>query len=196
MNKKKYSIFIAAGILLIVAVYFIVSYNSFVKKEEKVKQQWSEVQNSYQRRMDLIPNLVNTVKGIAAFEQTTIVKLTEARAKAASVNVDSNNPNATDYQKQSDAQDELAGAANNLLVTIEKYPDLQATASFRGLQAQLEGTERRIKFARKDFNAAVADFNKTVRSFPKNLVAGLFGFKVKEGFTADEGSDKSKEIKF
>lgn len=196
MNKRKYSIFIAGGILLILVIFFIVSYNSLVKKDEKVKQQWSEVQNSYQRRMDLIPNLVNTVKGDAAFEQTTIIKVTEARAKAASVNVDNNNPNAADYQKQSDAQDDLASAANNLLVTIEKYPNLQATAAFRGLQAQLEGTERRIKFARKDFNGAVADYNKAVRSFPKNLVAGVFGFRIKDGFTADEGSDTSKAIKF
>ena len=196
MNKKKYSIFIAAGALLIVAIFFIVSYNSLVKKEEKAKLQWREMQNAYQRRLDLIPSLVNTVKGEAAFEQTTLQKVVEARAKAGSVTVSSDAPAADQFQQQTDAQNELAGATNNLLLTIEKYPSLQGTAAFRGLQAQLEGTERRIKFARKDFNAAIADYNKSVRSFPSKIVAGMFGFKAREGFIADEGSDKSKEIKF
>lgn len=195
MNKKKYPIFIAGGVLLIVVIFFIVSYNSLVKKEEKVKLQWNEMQNAYQRRLDLIPSLVNTVKGEAAFEQTTLQKIAEARAKAASVTV-SNSPAADQYQQQTDAQNELAGATNKLLITVEKYPNLQGTAAFRGLQAQLEGTERRIKFARKDFNASIADYNKTVRGFPTKIVAGMFGFKARDGFTADEGSDKSNEIKF
>ncbi len=196
MNKKKYSIFIAAGVLLIVAIFFIVSYNSLVKKEEKVKLQWNEMQNSYQRRLDLIPSLVNTVKGAAEFEQSTLQKIVEARAKAASVTVSGDGPVAEQYQQQKNAQDELAGATNKLLITIEKYPTLKGTAAFRGLQAQLEGTERRIKFARKDFNAAIADYNSSVRSFPTKIVAATFGFKAREGFTADQGSDESKEIKF
>jgi len=196
MNKKKYSIFIAGGILLIVAIFFIVSYNSLVKKEEKVKLQWNEMQNAYQRRLDLIPNLVSTVKGAAEFEQTTIQKVVEARAKAASITVSGDGPVAEQYQQQTNAQDELAGAVNKLLITVENYPNLKGTAAFRGLQAQLEGTERRIKFARKDFNAAIADYNSSVRSFPTKIVAGMFGFKAREGFTADAGSDKSQEIKF
>ncbi len=195
MNKKR-SIFIIAGIAVLLGIFCVVAYNSLVKKEEKVKLQWSEVQNAYQRRLDLIPNLVNTVKGNAQFEQNTIIKVTEARAKAASVIVDSNNPSASEYQQQSSAQDELAEAANKLLVTIERYPELKGTAAFSGLQTQLEGTERRIKFARKDFNEAINDYNSSVRSFPKSLVAGIFGFKKKDGFTADAGADKSKEIKF
>lgn len=196
MNRNKKLLIIAGAVALVLIVFSWTSYNSFVKKEEKVKFQWSEVQNAYQRRLDLIPNLVNTVKGIAEFEQSTIVKVTEARARAASVNVDSNNPNASDFKQQSAAQDSLASAVNKLLITIEKYPQLQSTVAFRGLQAQLEGTERRIKFARNDFNASINDYNSTVRSFPKNMVAGLFGFKVKEGFTAEAGADQSKEIKF
>jgi LemA protein len=196
MNKKKYPIFIAAGVLLIVAIFFIVSYNSLVKKEEKVKLQWNEMQNAYQRRLDLIPSLVNTVKGTAEFEQTTLQEIAEARAKAASVTISGDGPVADQYQQQTNAQNELAGAANHLLIKVEKYPTLQGTAAFRGLQAQLEGTERRIKFARKDFNAAVADYNSSVRGFPTKIVAGMFGFRARDGFTADEGSDQSKEIKF
>ena len=196
MNKKKYPIFIVGGILLIVVIFFIVSYNGLVKKEEKVKLQWNEMQNAYQRRLDLIPSLVSTVKGAAEFEQSTLQKIVEARAKAASVTISGDGPAADQYQQQQNAQNELAGATNSLLLTVEKYPTLQGTAAFRGLQAQLEGTERRIKFARKDFNAAIADYNSSVRGFPTKIVAGIFGFKAREGFTADEGSDTSKEIKF
>ncbi len=196
MNKKRYSGFIIGGVLVVLGIFGVVTFNSLVKKEEKVKLQWNEVQNAYQRRLDLIPNLVNTVKGAADFEQTTLQKVVEARAKAHSFVVNPNSPSAAEYQQQTKLQDELATAANNLVITIERYPTLQGTSAFAGLQTQLEGTERRIKVARTDFNAAIADYNSSVRSFPTKLVAGIFGFKAKEGFTADEGTDRSKEIKF
>lgn len=195
MNKKKY-IYIIGGILVVLAIWCITTYNGLVKKQEDVKKQWNEVQNAYQRRLDLIPNLVNVVKGAADFEQTTLQKIAEARAKAASINLTGADVNADKFNEQTNAQDELAIAANNLVITIEKYPTLKGTAAFAGLQTQLEGTERRIKFSRKDFNASVATYNKSVRGFPTKIVAGMFGFKAKEGFQADAGSDKSIEIKF
>ena len=190
LNSK----FIAIAVLVVIAIWFITTYNSLVKKDEKVKLQWNEVQNAYQRRLSLIPNLVNTVKGQADFEQTTLQKITEARAKATSVNVE--NISVENYNQQSAVQDELADAANRLVIAIEKYPALKGTDAFKGLQVQLEGTERRIKVARKDFNEAIAAYNSSVRGFPVKLVAGIFGFKSKEGFQSDAGADKSIEIKF
>lgn len=196
MNKKKKLFLIAGGVLALVLIYFITTYNGLVKKEEKVKLQWSEVQNAYQRRLSLIPNLVNVVKGQAGFEQNTLQQIAEARAKVASVNVSSDQVNADAYNQLTNAQDQLATATNNLLITIEKYPNLKGTAAFAGLQTQLEGTEHRIKVARKDFNSAIATYNNSVRGFPTSLVAAITGFKLKEGFQADMGTDKSTEIKF
>ncbi|MEO5943213.1 MAG: LemA family protein [Ferruginibacter sp.] len=195
MNNKRYSGYIVGAIVILLGIYLMVTYNALVKKEEKVKLQWNEVQNSYQRRLDLVPSLVNTVKGGAQYEQNTLEKITTARAKATSVNV-SGGLTAENYNSQTAAQDELAGAANQLLITVENYPDLKGTKAFIGLQAQLEGTERRIKVARKDFNASIADYNSSVKSFPTKIVAGIFGFKPKDGFQADGGTDKAQEIKF
>jgi len=194
-QKKKTGLLVGGAILLLLVVWNYSSYNSLVKKEEKVKLQWSEVQNTYQRRLDLIPNLVNVVKGLSDFEQTTLVKITETRSRALK-GLSNNELTGENYQQQKQLQDTLAAAANRMIVQIEKYPTLKGTAAYAGLQTQLEGTERRIKVARNDFNAAIADYNRKVRSFPGNLVAGLFGFKKKEGFEADAGTDKSVEIKF
>jgi LemA protein len=196
MKKKSYSGYIIGGIVVVIAIWLIATFNALVAKEEKVKLQWNEVQNAYQRRMDLIPNLVNVVKGGADFEQTTLVQVTQARSKAASVNVSANAIDAAKFNEQSAAQDELAAAANRLLITVEKYPDLQGTKAFSGLQTQLERTELRIKIARKDFNAAIAEYNKSVKTFPTKLAAGVFGFSPKEGFQSDAGADRSVEIKF
>jgi len=196
MQKKKYTGLVIAGAVILLLVIFMVStYNSLVKKEEKVKQQWSEVQSTYQRRLDLVPNLVNTVKGVSDFEQSTLEQIAAARGEALS-GMSNDELTAENYTAQQRAQDNLATATNRLIVVIEKYPTLKGTAAYAGLQTQLEGTERRIKVARNDFNAAVADYNKQVRGFPGNLVAGLFGYKPKEGFEAVAGSDKSVEIKF
>lgn len=196
MQKKKFSGYIVGGaILLVLLTWIITSYNSFVKKQEKVKLQWSEVQNTYQRRLDLIPNLVNVVKGVSDFEQTTLEKITEARSRAIT-GLSNDELTAENYQQQKKLQDTLAAAANRLIIQIERYPALKGTAAYAGLQTQLEGTERRIRVARNDFNEAVADYNKKVRGFPSNLVAGIFGFKRKEGFEAASGTEKAVEIKF
>jgi len=196
MQQKKLTSYIAGGaILLIFIIWIISSYNSLVKKQEKVRQQWSEVQNTYQRRLDLIPNLVNVVKGVSDFEQTTLEKIAEARANALS-GLSNEELTPENYQKQKQLQDTLAASANRMIVLIEKYPTLKGTAAYAGLQLQLEKTEFRIRIARNDFNKSVADYNRKVRSFPANLVAGVFGFKKKDGFEADAGTDKSVEIKF
>ena len=195
MNNKRYGGYIIAGILVLLAIYTIITYNGLVAKEELVKKQWNEVNSAYQRRVDLIPNLVNVVKGQASFEQTVLVEVTEARAKASSVGTQTADLTADNYNKQSAAQNELAGAASRLLITVEKYPELKGAAAFAGLQTQLEGTERRIKVARKDFNASIATYNSSVKSFPTNIVGSLLGFKAKEGFQSDAGADKSIEVK-
>lgn len=195
MKKKSYTGYIIGGIIAILVIYTIVTFNGLVKKEEKVKLQWNEVQNTYQRRLDLIPNLINVVKGGADYEQTTLQKLIEARSKAASVNV-TGDISAEKFNQQTAIQDELAGAANRLMIAVEKYPDLRGTRAFTDLQTQLIGTERRIKVARKDFNAAIAEYNSSVKSFPTKLVAGMLGFSAREGFQSDSGTDKAIEIKF
>lgn len=196
MNNKRYSGYIVGGIIILLGLYVMVTFNGLVKKEEKVKLQWNEVQNAYQRRTDFIPNVVNIVKGQADFEQTTMVQVTEARAKAQSINISANEITADKYKELAAAQDELAKAANRLVISVEKYPELKGTAAFEGLQTQLEGTERRIKIARKDFNVAIADYNSSVKSFPTKIVAGILGFKPREGFQSDAGADKAVEIKF
>lgn len=194
MQKKRYTGYIAVAILILLGIYVIVTYNSLVKKEEKVKQQWAEVQSTYQRRLDLVPNLVNVVKGVSDFEQTTLENIAAARSKALTVQTD--DITAENYNKQRILQDSLAAATNKLIVIIEKYPVLKGTTAYSGLQTQLEGTERRIKVARNDFNESVADYNTAARGGSSILVAKLFGFKLKEGFQAVAGSDKTVEIKF
>ncbi|MBC7867926.1 MAG: LemA family protein [Gloeobacteraceae cyanobacterium ES-bin-316] len=182
--------------MVVLGIWLITTFNALVKKDERVKLQWNEVQNSYQRRLDLIPNLVNVVKGGADFEQGTLTKIAEARSKATAVSVSSSEVDATKFKEQAAAQDELAAAANRLIIAVEKYPELQGAKAFAGLQTQLERTELRIKVARKDFNAAIAEYNNSVKTFPTKLLAGLFGFPAKEGFQSDTGADKSVEIKF
>jgi LemA protein len=195
MPKKRLSGYIAGAVLVILGIYIIIAYNGLVKKEEQVKNTWSEVQNVYQRRLDLIPNLVNIVKGLSDFEQTTLQRIAEARANAR-VNFSANDISADNYNKQKVAQDTLAAVSNRLIIAIEKYPQLKGTAAYSGLQVQLEGTERRIKVERSKFNEAVAGYNNAVRKFPTSVVASLFGFKAKEGFRADAGAENAVEIKF
>jgi len=194
--SKKNTGFIIIGVLVILAIYLVTLYNSLVKKEEKINLQANEVQNAYQRRLDLIPNIVNVVKGVSDFEQTTLFKITEARSKAATVSFSETGTSADGFTKATDAQNELASATNNLIISIEKYPTLKGTAAYSGLQTQLEGTERRVKIARKDFNEAVNDYNSKVRTFPTKLFAGMLGFTEKKGFAADAGAEKVIEIKF
>jgi LemA protein len=195
MQRKKYTAFIVGGIIVLLGIFLITTYNSLIKKEEVVSQQWAEVQSTYQRRLDLVPNLVNVVKGVSDFEKSTLENIAAARSKALS-EVQGADITAENYNRQRIAQDSLASATNRLILVIEKYPVLKGTAAYSGLQTQLEGTERRIKVARNDFNAAVADYNQKTRSFPASLVTGLFGFKEKKGFTAGEGAENPVEIKF
>jgi LemA protein len=171
-------------------------YNTMVGQDQDVKGKWGNVQSEYQRRSDLIPNLVNTVKGAANFEQETLTKVIEARAKATQTTIDPTNLTPENIAKYQQAQGELSSSLSRLLVTIERYPELKANANFQALQAQLEGTENRIKVARNDFNTSVQRFNTTVKSFPNNIFAGMFGFKEKGYFAADPGADKAPNVDF
>lgn len=184
---------VIVGILLILV---ITAYNGLVRNDEAVKKNWGNLQSTYQRRLDLLPNLVSVVRGTAEFESGTLQDLTEARARAAQSVLAPAPANAGEFSRQEQAQAQVVGAANRVIAVIERYPNLRATESFRQLQAQLVGTERRIKIARKDFNAAVADYNNTVRRFPGNLVASVFGFRPREGFRADAGADVAPQITF
>jgi len=193
MNRN---ILIFVGIIAMVVLFGGCGYNSMVKLDEKVNSQWAQVENVYQRRSDLIPNLVNTVKGEANFEQTTLQNVISARASATQVKLDANDLSPEKIQQYQAAQGQLSQALGKLLMVTENYPNLRANDAFRGLQTQLEGTENRIKVARNDFNDAVAAYNVKARTFPNNIFAGMFGFKTKEGFKAEAGSEKAPEVKF
>ncbi len=171
-------------------------YNTMVSQDQNVKGKWGNVQSEYQRRSDLIPNLVNTVKGAANFEQETLTKVIEARAKATQTTIDPANLTPENIAKFQQAQGELSSSLSRLLVTIERYPDLKANANYQNLQAQLEGTENRIKVSRNDFNTSVQTFNTTVKSFPNNIFAGIFNFKEKGYFASDAGADKAPTVDF
>ncbi len=181
--------------VLVVGLAVAGSYNRLVALEEGVKSAWGQVENVYQRRADLVPNLVETVKGAAAFEKDTFTAVTEARARVGQVNF-AKVPDAAEMQKFQSAQDGLSSALSRLLVVVEKYPDLKATQNFRDLQAQLEGTENRIAVERKRFNDAAQAFNTARRRFPTVVVASLFGFAEKPYFQAAAGSDKAPQVKF
>lgn len=191
MNKNKLTGYVVGALLVIIGIATMITYNGLVKKEEQVKRTWAEVQNAYQRRLDLIPNLVNIVKGGADYERTILEKVTEARSKAGSVNLSANG-----IKGIAESQNEVSASLNRLFVSVENYPNLKGTKAFLGLQTQLEGTERRVKVARKDFNEAVQVYNSSVRTFPTKLVAGLFGFKARESFNSVDGADKVVEVKF
>jgi len=184
------------GLFILMFAWGCNGYNGLVKQDEVVKNAWNNVQSDYQRRSDLIPNLVNTVKGEANFEQTTLQNVIEARSKATQMKIDPENLTPEKIKEFQAAQGQLSQALGRLLMITENYPNLKANEAFRNLQAQLEGTENRIKVARNDFNAAVKDYNVKVRSFPINLLAGAFGFSPKEGFTAEQGAEKAPEVKF
>ncbi|MBZ5857338.1 LemA family protein [Flavihumibacter profundi] len=196
MNSKNLLLIIILGAILVLGGCACNGYNSMVKLDENVKNKWANVQSDYQRRADLIPNLVNTVKGAANFETETLTKLMEARAKATSVQVDPTNITPEKMAEFQQAQAGVSGALGRLLAVVENYPDLKASQNFRDLQAQLEGTENRIKVSRNDFNTAIQSYNSTVRTFPNNIFANMFGFRVKEGFQSEPGAEKAPEVKF
>jgi LemA protein len=190
------NLLIIIGVLVVIFGICSCSYNGMVKSDEDVKSKWGTVESQYQRRADLIPNLVATVKGVANFEQSTLVQVTEARAKATSIQVDPTKLTPETIQKYQAAQGQLSTALGRLLVASENYPELKANENFSALQAQLEGTENRIAVARMDFNNSVQDFNSKIRSFPANIIAGIGGFTPKGYFQADAGSDKAPTVKF
>lgn len=194
---KKYSVvLLVVALIIVIASWFISLYNGLVKKDEAAQAAWSQVENVYQRRMDLVPNLVNTVKGAADFERATLEDVVSARASASQVKIDANTlteENIAAFQK---AQDALSGSLSRLLLTVERYPELKATENFRDLQAQLEGTENRIAVERKKFNEAVRAYNTAIRRFPRNMVAKMFGFEKKGYFEAAEGAENAPEVSF
>jgi LemA protein len=192
--KKSTIIIIVVAVLAV--VWGITGYNGLVSMDEGVQTKWADVETQYQRRADLIPNLVNTVKGYAAHESETLQAVVEARAKATSVNIDPTNMSAEQIANFQKAQDGVSSALGRLLVTVEKYPDLKANENFKELQAQLEGTENRISVARRDYNEAARKYNTSLRSFPKNILANMFGFEKKAYFEAQEGSEQAPTVQF
>lgn len=186
---------------IVAAVTFITlfsgcGYNTLVKMDEDVKTKWNNVETQYQRRADLIPNLVSTVKGAAKFEQETLTAVIEARSKATQITVDPNKLTEENIQKYQAAQGQVTQALGKLMMLTENYPQLRATDQFRDLSAQLEGTENRVTVARKDFNESVQAYNTKVRSFPNNITAGIFGFGQKAGFKADAGTQNVPKVEF
>lgn len=196
MKSKSLLLIIVLAAILIFGVGGCNGYNGLVKQDENVKKAWNNVQTEYQNRGDLVNNLVNTVKGAANFEQETLTKLVEARAKATSVNIKADDLTPENIAKFQQAQGELSGSLSRLLAVVENYPDLKANQNFTKLQGQLESIENNIKNSRKNFNDEINVYNTKVRSFPMNVLSGMFGFKQKEGFKADPGSDKAPEVKF
>ncbi|MBQ0056468.1 MAG: LemA family protein [Bacteroidales bacterium] len=192
---KKSTIAIIA-VVAVVAIWAISAYNGLVKSDESVNQVWADVEASYQRRADLIPNLVNTVKGYAAHESETLEAVVAARAKATSINLSVDDLTEENMQKFQKAQSEISSALGRLIAVSESYPELKANENFSELQAQLEGTENRINEARKKFNAAVKEYNVSVRSFPASIVASFAGFERRAEFKAEEGSEKAPKVEF
>ena len=184
------------GVVAVVVIFFYATYNGFVNKEEGLKGAWSNVETQYQRRADLIPNLVSTVKGYAAHETQTLNEVTEARARATSINLSADDLTPERLAQFQRAQAEVRSALGRLIAVSESYPDLKANQNFLELQAQLEGTENRIAVARKDFNAAAQQYNVSVRRFPANLVARMFGFGQKPYFESAEGAAAAPQVTF
>ena len=172
------------------------SYNTMIEKQEAVSAQWAQVENVYQRRADLIPNLVNTVKGYAAHEQETLEGVIEARSKATSVNVNPGEMSASSLEQFQKAQEGLSSALSRLMVVVERYPDLKANENFRDLQAQLEGTENRISVERMKFNEATRDYNTYIAKFPRNIIASIFSFEKKPYFEAAAGAAEAPKVEF
>lgn len=192
----KKSTIITLVVIGLVAIWGISGYNSLVSSDEEAQTKWADVETQYQRRADLIPNLVNTVKGYAAHESETLQAVVEARAKATSVSIDPSNMSAEQIANFQKAQDGVSSALSKLLVTVENYPDLKANENFKELQAQLEGTENRISVARRDYNDASRQYNTSLRSFPKNILASLFGFEKRAYFEAQTGTEQAPCVQF
>lgn len=196
MNSKNLVLIVIGLVVLVFGGCACGGYNGLVSQDEKVSLAWNNVQSAYQERADLIPNLVNTVKGAANFEQETLTKLVEARSKATSVNIDAGNLTPEKIAEFQQAQQAVSTGLGRLLAVVENYPDLKANANFQQLQRTLEEKENGIRGVRNQFNTAINEYNVKVRSFPMNLLAGMFGYKAKTGFQADAGADRAPEVKF
>jgi LemA protein len=196
MSKLLKTILIIVVIIVALGAMLVSPYNRMVQKDEGCSKAWANVENAYQRRMDLIPNLVKTVQGAADYEKGTLTEVIEAGAKATSVQVDPSNLTEESLAKFQAAQDQLSSALSRLMVVVERYPELKANQNFLELQAQLEGTENRIAVERGKFNETVNDYNSYIRRFPNNIVAGMFNFDKKGYFKATEGADKAPDVEF
>jgi LemA protein len=196
MKKGTIILLAIAGLFVLLLMNGCSSYNNMVTKQEATSSAWAQVENVYQRRLDLIPNLVNTVKGVANFEQKTLTDVINARASATQMKVDASKLTPEQLQKFQSSQGELSQALGRLMVVAEQYPQLKATQNFLELQSQLEGTENRISVERMKFNDIVKDYNGYIRKFPQVLYAGIFGFEKKGYFEADQGAEKAPEVKF
>ena len=185
-----------AFFILMIVVWGVRSYNQMVTMNQGVEAQWGNVETSYQRRMDLIPNFVNTVKGAANFEQQTLTNVIEARAKATQIKIDASKLTEQNLAQFQQAQGEVSSALNKLMAVVEAYPDLKATQNYRDLQTTLEGTENRIATERRKFNEVALTYNSYKKRFPQNIIAGMFGFQDKPYFKSQEGAEKAPEVKF
>lgn len=194
--KKNKGMVITLAVIAVIALWSISAYNGMVGMDEGVQGKWADVETQYQRRSDLIPNLVNTVKGYAAHEKETLAAVVQARSEATSVKIDPTNMTAEQMAQYQQAQNGVSSALGKLLVVVEKYPDLKANQNFLELQAQLEGTENRITVARRNFNEAAKEYNTAIRRFPKNILAGIFGFEKKAYFEAEQGAEKAPQVEF
>ena len=196
MKGRNIILIVIIALILIVGGCGCSGYNNLVSQDETVKKAWANVETDYQNRNDLVGNLVETVKGAANFERTTLTEVINARAKATSVNISADSLTPENIQKFQNAQSQLSGALSRLLVSVERYPELKANANFLQLQGQLEGIENGIRNSRKTFNDAVNTYNVQVRRFPTNIFAGMFGFKQKQPFAAEEGAEKAPKVQF
>lgn len=196
MKKSTVTLLTSIGILLVIVGWVVRAYNGLITLDEETNGKWAQVESAYQRRADLIPNLVNTVKGYADFEKETLTGVIEARSKATGITVDANNLSPEAIANFQAAQNQLGSALSRLLVTVERYPDLKANQNFLGLQSQLEGTENRIKIERDRFNTSIKNYNSTIRKFPKTVIASRFGFEKKGYFEADLGTENVPNVSF
>lgn len=187
---------IIIAVLVLVLIWGISAYNQLVGSEESVSKAWAQVENVYQRRLDLIPNLIKTVQGAADYEKSTLQAVIEARSKASSIQLNAENMSQEQLQAFTQAQDELGSAISRLMLTVERYPELKANQNFLELQSQLEGTENRITVERQKYNQVVGNFNTQVRRFPKNIIASMFGFEKKAYFEASAGAEQAPAVDF
>ena len=193
---KNKSLWIVLGIVAVVLIWGVSAYNGLVTKEERVSSAWANVESVYQRRADLIPNLVNTVKGYAAHENQTLMEVTEARAKSTAISIDPTTATPAQMEAWMKAQNEVGSALGRLIAIAESYPDLKANQNFLELQKQLEGTENRISTERRKYNEVVRDYNVKLRRFPTSIIAGMFGFEKRVMFEAQEGADVAPVVEF